>query len=262
MATLGNWSFADLTGNSQYVLVGSTLYAVGNTTVGGQFAIYSSTNYGITVSNIASYQFPESPGNTEFDPAVVADANGFLHILGTRHNPGIGTLTIPTDDVVKFTFDTNYSSYLGWQATHAYTLGQKIFDMVTNTIQVVTQAGTSGGSVPLFSTAAYTTVQWAATTTYRLGDTISVTIGLVTYIFRVTVAGTSGVSVPTWPLTGTVTDGSITWLNIGTPNVTDAGVIWQSLGGALSGPFTLVQGTPTVGGAAVLIGSDYDITTL
>src|SRR5271170_4129678 len=177
MATLGNWSFADLTGNSQFVLVGSTIYAVGNTTTGGQFAVYSSTNYGITAINIASYQFPESPSNTEFDPAVVADSNGLLHILGTRHNPGIGTITIPTDDVVKFTFDTNFSTYPAWAPSTVYTLGQKIYDMSSGTIQLVTQGGTSGSPhAPTFSVAGITSAVWLGLTAFRLGDTIAVII--------------------------------------------------------------------------------------
>src|SRR5271157_1702215 len=265
MPTLGEWSFADLTGNSQFVLVGTTLYIVGNTTVGGQFAIYTSANYGITTSSIASYTFPQSPSNQEFDPAIVADSNGFLHILGTRHNPaplGSAPNAVGPDDVVKFTFDTNFGTYPAWQATHAYTLGQLIYDVGTGTIQLVTQAGTSAGVIPLFSTAAYTATPWSANTAFRLGETISVTIGLATYIFKVTVAGTSGATVPSWPLFGTIVDGSVTWTNIGSPNVTDGSVIWQSLGGALNGPYTIVRGTNQTGQPAVLIGSDYDITTL
>jgi hypothetical protein len=81
------------------------------------------------------------------------------------------------------------------------------------------------------------TAVWAATTAYDLGDKI-VDGG---HLYVVTVAGTTGASEPTWPTDGsTVTDGSVTWDDLGTTSLTEdvdytrvrAGII--PLGGKLA----------------------------
>lgn len=55
---------------------------------------------------------------------------------------------------------------------------------------------------------------WAASTAYAIG---SIVVPLNGHMFQATTAGTSGTTVPTWPLTGgTVTDGSVTWTDLGT----------------------------------------------
>jgi hypothetical protein len=62
------------------------------------------------------------------------------------------------------------------------------------------------------------TAVWAATTAYALGDKI-VDGG---HLYVVTVAGTSGASEPTWPTNGsTVTDGGVTWDDLGTTSLTE-----------------------------------------
>lgn len=59
---------------------------------------------------------------------------------------------------------------------------------------------------------------WTATTAYVLGDKI-VDGG---HLYVVTVAGTSAASEPTWPTDGsTVTDGSVTWDDLGTTSLTE-----------------------------------------
>jgi hypothetical protein len=112
MATLGQWSLMELTGNSEFVLIGSTLYAVGNTTNAGEFAIYESQDYGITVSQVATYTFlagsppSPSPAAIAFDPAVCTDGVN-LYIIGTRHNPpGPGSVpgSAGTTDIVWFKY--------------------------------------------------------------------------------------------------------------------------------------------------------------
>lgn len=112
MAILGQWSLAELTGNSQFVLVGSTLYVVGNTTTAGQFVILASTNFGMSFTQVASYTFlagsppSPSPAATDFDPAVCTDGTS-LYIIGTRHNPptaGQVPGSFGTDDIVWFKF--------------------------------------------------------------------------------------------------------------------------------------------------------------
>ena len=48
---------------------------------------------------------------------------------------------------------------------------------------------------------------WAATTVYALNDYVTANGNL----YKVTTGGTSGDAAPTWPTTGTVTDGTVTW---------------------------------------------------
>jgi hypothetical protein len=58
-------------------------------------------------------------------------------------------------------------------------------------------------------TVATTAITWAGTTAYALGKTVVVG----DYLYRVTIAGTSGGSAPAWPTTvaATVADGTVTW---------------------------------------------------
>lgn len=68
--------------------------------------------------------------------------------------------------------------------------------------------------------------QWAGTHAYIEGDIvipITVPDPDVEHRFVATVAGTSGGSEPTWPTDGTtVTDGGVTWLDVGPASVVDA----------------------------------------
>lgn len=72
---------------------------------------------------------------------------------------------------------------------------------------------------------------WAGTTAFKLGQLARPTVGNG-YLFKVVVAGTTSGSQPTWPTTPglTVTDGGVTWLNVGDAAVvvTAANPSWSS----------------------------------
>jgi hypothetical protein len=107
-----------------------------------------------------------------------------------------------------------------WSATHAYSANAIILDPTTNSIQIVTTAGTSGSSTPSFSATAGTTTTdgsvtwtslgvpggWKGATYYPLHTCISDSNG---NIEQVTTAGITGGSVPVWPSStgNTTTDG-------------------------------------------------------
>jgi hypothetical protein len=119
-----------------------------------------------------------------------------------------------------------------WNPSTAYTVGQEILDSHFQ-IQVVTVAGTSGASVPGWSTivghsttdgtvhwvdqgvqSASTPAAWTRLHAYSKGNKI---LDPHNYIQLVTTAGTSGGTIPTFNQTagGTTTDGTVKWTNIG-----------------------------------------------
>lgn len=129
-----------------------------------------------------------------------------------------------------------------WQAAHLYALAGVI--VVNGFVQKVTTGGTSGGSVPTFSTLTgattvdntviwtcqgplgvgtgsltYTFVNpfppgpWKATTAYATADTIFAYVAGVLYTQKATTGGTTGATVPAFSAVvgGTVSDGSVVW---------------------------------------------------
>jgi hypothetical protein len=122
-----------------------------------------------------------------------------------------------------------------WAATTAFVNGDKIIDSNGN-LQTVTAGGggNSGGSPPTWSQAAAGTTTdnaltwtqtpgtpnqvWQAAKAYALNMALVDTNGNVQ---RVTTAGTSGGSAPSWNVTGggTTTDNTVTWTNQGSTYV-------------------------------------------
>ncbi len=161
-----------------------------------------------------------------------------VNILGKGRLVGIWMLQ---DDFphslspVAAAWEGNFRFYIDnatkvWAASTAFSNGDAIIDGNGN-LQTVTTPGTSGGSAPTWSQAAGgTTVDggtltwtqtpgtpnqvWLASKPFALNMAVVDTNGNVQ---RVTTAGTSGGSAPSWNVTvgGTTTDNSVTWTNQG-----------------------------------------------
>jgi hypothetical protein len=102
-----SWSKELVSGNAEFVEVGSTIYVVSQVraTNPQTFVVLKSNptppdpGQGNSFSVVATYSFPST--NSSFDPAIAYDAlTGFLHIIGMQDN-GKGV------DLLKFTFNTN-----------------------------------------------------------------------------------------------------------------------------------------------------------
>ncbi|MGA8762196.1 MAG: hypothetical protein WB562_04825, partial [Candidatus Sulfotelmatobacter sp.] len=119
-----------------------------------------------------------------------------------------------------------------WQPLTAYSVGQQVVDTHFQ-IQVVTQAGTSGATPPSWTlavggstidagvrwvdqglTSATTPAPWQANHMYTRGKKI---LDNNNNIELVTLAGTSGGTMPVWPTTAGSTrlDGTVRWTNVG-----------------------------------------------
>ncbi len=132
-----NWALDELSGNSEFTLIGSVLWLVGNSELTGvDFSYFYSTDFGISWTKAGQYSFLQ-PNKTSFDPAVCHDASGFLHIIGTASVSG-------TDSVYKFVLDTT----LRWEPNTFYPALSKIVDSNGN-IQQTIGGGTSGPTEPV-----------------------------------------------------------------------------------------------------------------
>jgi hypothetical protein len=123
-----------------------------------------------------------------------------------------------------------------WQALHSYTVGKEVVDTHFE-VQMVTTAGTSGGSTPTWSTTAGGTTTdgtvkwlnlggttaatpgtWAKLTNYPVGSTILDSNNKLEIVTTSNGNGESGGIQPTWSTTigGTTPDAAVTWTNVGT----------------------------------------------
>jgi hypothetical protein len=114
-------------------------------------------------------------------------------------------------DTIKCALAT--SAYTPNLDTHAY------FSDITN--EITGTGYTAGGATLTSPTIVYTAANsWgtaaATSTAYAVGDVVRPAAGNG-FLYRASVAGTSGGAAPTWPTTigATVTDGGVTWTNVG-----------------------------------------------
>ncbi|MCK1668615.1 DUF2961 domain-containing protein [Bradyrhizobium sp. 153] len=116
-----------------------------------------------------------------------------------------------------------------WKASTAFSAGDKIIDANGN-LQTVATGGTTGGTTPTWNQAAGgTTTDGGVTWTQKPGAPNQVWRASAAFaanmsildpngnVQRVTTAGTSGASAPTWATSAgaTTTDGGVTWTNQG-----------------------------------------------
>ncbi|MHB8216546.1 MAG: hypothetical protein ACYDDS_10750 [Candidatus Sulfotelmatobacter sp.] len=159
-----------------------------------------------------------------------------------------------------------------WQTTNPYTLNSQIIDPA-NHVQLVTTAGTSGGSQPTFNDGGMVIdglvwmdigpiVTWTASTPFPLG-TLSVDTN--SFLEKVTTAGTSTTpSAPAWNMTvgGNTIDG-LQWTDQGV-SVWAAGHPYFTLGGLISDAATHAQKVTEAGtsGASTPTFNDAGGTTI
>ncbi len=120
---------------------------------------------------------------------------------------------------VDFLTDTIYIALVGSGYTPNLATHDFWDDVVAQEVSGTgyTANGALLGSKTLTLTAANSWATTAATSTvYSLGRIVRPSAGNG-YLYRATVAGTSGGSAPTWPTVvgQTVTDGTVTWTNVG-----------------------------------------------
>jgi len=136
-------------------------------------------------------------------------------------------------------------------------------DVVAN--ELATASGYTANGLAL-TTKAFSVVaanSWtkvaATSTAYNVGEIVRPSAGN-TYVYRCSVAGTSGGSAPTWPTVvgQTVTDGTVTWTNVGRSVVkfTSDPAVWTAPFDA--GPFryaVMYDRTPGTDATRPLIGA-------
>jgi hypothetical protein len=118
-------------------------------------------------------------------------------------------------------FDSNSYKVTLHTSTYTPSVDHNFQDDLTN--ELTTTGGYTAGGWTVTNPAITHTLanSWATaaatTTAYTLGQVVRPSAGN-TYAYRCVVAGTSGGAAPTWPTVvgTTVTDGTVTWLNIGT----------------------------------------------
>ncbi|MBF0437462.1 MAG: hypothetical protein HQL77_19160 [Magnetococcales bacterium] len=108
-------------------------------------------------------------------------------------------------------------------------------DLESGSASIKTYTAYAGGFLPLEGigisgeTVTVDPSAWASTTAKVVGDIVKPSAG--THFYRCTTAGTTGGTEPTWPVNGsTVTDGAVTWKDMGTMALTTAEYLVKSAG--------------------------------
>ncbi len=164
-----------------------------------------------------------SPVTDVFNPNVIGGGTEFM--FASVQTNGISTPCAGGGCIMNF-IDTP------WLALTVYAVGQEVLDNNFH-MEVVATAGTSGATVPLWdivtggsttdgtvqwldqgAESASSPAAWIALHVYASGSEI---LDRNNNIELVTVAGTSGSSIPTFNATagGTTSDGTATWTNVG-----------------------------------------------
>ena len=155
----------------------------------------------------------------------------------------------------------------------AYTPGtlqataQTVGDIWSVTTEATAGTGYTAGGLALTSLTLTTTAanSWATTaavtTAYALGAIVRPSAGNG-FVYQAVVAGTSGGSAPTWPTVvgTTVTDGTVTWLNIGSAvtTLTAAAPSWTSSGVGITASYAVIYDS-TVGTGTFASASTADV---
>jgi len=135
------------------------------------------------------------------------------HTAGTGVNAGNSTAgTGPTNTTSSDSYYTSTANPTTWLAdtvnpstvnrTYAYRM-EVVRNSATRTYQIKSWIKTCDPP-------------WSASTAYAINDLIRPT-GNNEYYYIATTAGTSGTTQPTWPASGTVTDGTVTWAPVKIP---------------------------------------------
>lgn len=147
-------------------------------------------------------------------PATLADGAAFL----TAVNAAVTKMDedeVPGENRYLYATSTLLNSVMN-QAT---TVSREVLDLFAKVAKVpqsrfytaieLLDGKSAGEELGHYQKAAGTA--WAGTTAYALGAKV---VGSAR-VYQCTVAGTSAAGAPTWPTSGTVTDGTVTWAYVG-----------------------------------------------